>query len=63
MVSVTGLHAVEPGESVLMRWFDAAGWVSLVEQHRTQTSALVPSMISMLLASRSRSTTCPAWSA
>ena len=29
MVSVTGLHAVEPGASVLMRWFDAqdsAGW-------------------------------------
>jgi long-chain acyl-CoA synthetase len=50
MVSVTGLHAVEPGETVLMRWFDAAGFVSLVEQHRTQTSALVPSMISMLLA-------------
>jgi long-chain acyl-CoA synthetase len=50
MVSVAALHAVEPGESVLMRWFDAAGWISLVEQHRTQTSALVPSMISMLLA-------------
>ena len=50
MVSVTGLHAVEPGETVLMRWFDPAGWVALVEQHRTQTSALVPSMISMLLA-------------
>ena len=50
MVSVTALHAVEPGETVLMRWFDAAGWISLVEQHRTQTSALVPSMISMLLA-------------
>jgi long-chain acyl-CoA synthetase len=50
MVSVTGLHAVEPGETVLMRWFDAAGWVSLVEEHRIQTSALVPSMISMLLA-------------
>jgi long-chain acyl-CoA synthetase len=49
MVSVTGLHAVEQGETVLMRWFDAAGWISLVEQHRTQTSALVPSMISMLL--------------
>jgi long-chain acyl-CoA synthetase len=49
-VSVTGLHAVEPGETVLMRWFDAAAWVSLVEEHRTQTSALVPSMISMLLA-------------
>ena len=50
MVSVAGLHAVEPGETVLVRWFDAAGWVSLVEQHRTQTSALVPSMLSMLLA-------------
>jgi len=50
MVSVAALHAVEPGETVLMRWFDAASWVSLVEQHRTQTSALVPSMISMLLA-------------
>ena len=50
MVSVTALHAVEPGETVLMRWFDAAGWIALVEQHRTQTSALVPSMISMLLA-------------
>ena len=50
MVSVTGLHAVEPGETVLVRWFDAAGWIRLVEEHRTQTSALVPSMISMLLA-------------
>ena len=50
MVSVTALHAVEPGETVLMRWFDPAGWIALVEQHRTQTSALVPSMISMLLA-------------
>ena len=50
MVSVAGLHAEEPGETVLMRWFDPAGWVALVEQHRTQTSALVPSMISMLLA-------------
>jgi len=50
MVSVSALHAVEPGETVLMRWFDAAGFLSLVEQHRTQTSALVPSMISMLLA-------------
>ena len=49
MVSVTGLHAVEPGVSVLMRWFDPASFVALVEEHRVQTSALVPSMISMLL--------------
>jgi long-chain acyl-CoA synthetase len=49
MVSVTGLHAVEPAESVLMRWFDPAGFVALVEEHRVQQSALVPSMIGMLL--------------
>jgi long-chain acyl-CoA synthetase len=49
MVSVTGLHAVEPGRSVLMRWFDPAGFVSLVEEHRVQQAALVPSMLQMLL--------------
>jgi long-chain acyl-CoA synthetase len=49
MVSVAALHAEEPGETVLMRWFDPAGFVHLVEQHRTQTTALVPSMIGMLL--------------
>ena len=49
MVSVAGLHAEEPGEAVLMRWFDPAGFVSLVEEHRTQVTALVPSMIGMLL--------------
>jgi long-chain acyl-CoA synthetase len=49
MVSVTGLHAVEPASSVLMRWFDPAGFVALVEEHRVQQSALVPSMIGMLL--------------
>jgi long-chain acyl-CoA synthetase len=49
MVSVTGLHAVEPGRSVLMRWFDPAGFVALVEEHRVQMAALVPSMLQMLL--------------
>ena len=49
MVSVTGLHASEPGESILMRWYDPAGFVALVEEHRVQQAALVPSMIQMLL--------------
>ena len=49
MVSCTGLHAVEPGRSILMRWFDPAGFVSLVEEHRVQSAALVPSMLQMLL--------------
>jgi long-chain acyl-CoA synthetase len=50
LVTVGGLFAREPGQSVLMRWFDPAGWIALVEEHRLQTSALVPSMIQMLLA-------------
>jgi long-chain acyl-CoA synthetase len=49
-VSVMGLHATEPGTSVLMRWFDPTGWLSLAAQHRVEISALVPSMIQMLLA-------------
>ncbi len=49
MVSVAGLHAREPGEAVLMRWFDAAGFVDLVEEHRSQSASLVPSMVGLLL--------------
>ena len=49
-ISVMALHATEPGTSVLMRWFDPAGWLSLAAQHRIEISALVPSMIQMLLA-------------
>jgi long-chain acyl-CoA synthetase len=49
LVTVAALHAQEPGRSFLMRWFDPAGWVALVEEHRIQASALVPSMIQMLL--------------
>lgn len=50
LVTVGALHPHEPGTSYLMRWFDAATWVALVEEHRVQTSALVPSMIQLLLA-------------
>jgi long-chain acyl-CoA synthetase len=48
-VTIMGLHAVEPGTSVLMRWFDPAGWLQLAAEHRTEISALVPSMFQMLL--------------
>ena len=49
LVTVAGLHAREPASAVLMRWFDPAGWIDLARTHRPQTSALVPSMIQMLL--------------
>jgi long-chain acyl-CoA synthetase len=49
LVTVGSLHATEPGSSVLMRWFDAARFVQLMAEHRTQTAAVVPSMLAMLL--------------
>ncbi len=49
MVSVMSLHAPEPGVTVLMRWFDPAGWLQLAEQHKVNVSPLVPSMLQMLL--------------
>jgi len=49
LLTVAALHAPEPQTSVLMRWFDPAGWVDLAQTHRPQTSALVPSMLQMLL--------------
>ncbi|HUR13891.1 MAG TPA: AMP-binding protein [Mycobacteriales bacterium] len=49
LITVAGLHPVEPQTSYLMRWFDAAAWVALVEEHRIQRSAMVPSMLQLLL--------------
>jgi long-chain acyl-CoA synthetase len=49
LVTCIGMHQPEPHQSILMRWFDAAGWVALAEQHHAARSALVPSMIQMLL--------------
>jgi long-chain acyl-CoA synthetase len=50
MVSVMALHSPDPGTSVLMRWFDPAGWLALAQEHRVNVSPLVPSMLQMLAA-------------
>jgi long-chain acyl-CoA synthetase len=49
LVFCGGFHRDEGARTVLMRWFDPAAWVKLAEEHRVQGSALVPSMIQMLL--------------
>ena len=49
LVTVTGLHSVERPVTVLMRWFDAPSFLELVQEHRVETSALVPSMLQALL--------------
>jgi long-chain acyl-CoA synthetase len=49
MVSVMGLHAPDPGTTVLMRWFDPALWLRLAQQHRVNVGAVVPTMLQLLL--------------
>jgi long-chain acyl-CoA synthetase len=49
LVLCGGMHRTDHTKTILMRWFDPASWVKLAEEHRVQGSALVPSMIQMLL--------------
>jgi long-chain acyl-CoA synthetase len=50
LVTVVGFHAVERHPSVLMRWFDPERFLELAQEHRTQVTAVVPSMLQLLLA-------------
>jgi long-chain acyl-CoA synthetase len=50
LVTVTGLHADEPGVAVLQRWFEPESFLRLIEAHRVQTVPTVPSMLQVLLA-------------
>jgi long-chain acyl-CoA synthetase len=49
LVTCTAMHQEEPGQAILMRWFDPAAWLDLAQRHKVQSTALVPSMIQMLL--------------
>jgi long-chain acyl-CoA synthetase len=49
LVTVVGFHAVEPHPSVLMRWFDPERCLELLQEHRTQITAMVPSMLQLIL--------------
>jgi len=49
LVLCEGLQRAEPSRNILMRWFDPADWVRLAQEHQVQDSALVPSMLAMLL--------------
>lgn len=50
LVTVGALHASQPGQTVLLRWFDPKNWLDLAAEHRSQVAAVVPSMLAMLLA-------------
>jgi long-chain acyl-CoA synthetase len=49
LVTLAGMHNSEQGIAVLLRWFDPDAWLSLIEQHRLQLTAAVPSMLQLLL--------------
>jgi len=48
-VLVAGLHSDRKHVSVMQRWFDPQGWLELVQEHKLETSPVVPSMMQMLL--------------
>jgi long-chain acyl-CoA synthetase len=50
LTTCVGMHNTVANQTILMRWFDAAAWLNLCQQHGVQHSSLVPSMIQMLLA-------------
>jgi long-chain acyl-CoA synthetase len=49
LATVTGMHQPEQGVAALMRWFDPAGFLDIVEQHAIEQATLVPTMLRMLL--------------
>jgi long-chain acyl-CoA synthetase len=49
LVTLAGMHSEERGVAVLLRWFDPAAWPALIAEHSLQISAVVPSMLQLLL--------------
>ncbi len=49
LVTISGMHHPEPGFAVLLRWFDPVAFPALVAEHGLQISAVVPSMLQILL--------------
>jgi long-chain acyl-CoA synthetase len=49
LVTITGIHSPEQGVVALMRWFDPPAFLGLIEEHRLQQSAVVPTMLQILL--------------
>ncbi|MEU8361357.1 AMP-binding protein [Nonomuraea sp. NPDC048882] len=50
IVTVASMHATEPQQAVLMRWFDPKAFLALAAEHRVQYGSVVPTMIHLLLA-------------
>ncbi len=49
LTTIAALHSPDSGVAVLLRWFDPTAFLELIEQHRLQQTAVVPSMLQILL--------------
>jgi long-chain acyl-CoA synthetase len=49
LTTIAAMHSPERGVAVLLRWFDATKFLELIGEHRLQQSAVVPSMLQILL--------------
>jgi long-chain acyl-CoA synthetase len=49
LVTIAGMHSPERGVAVLMRWFEPTRFLELIVEHRIQITAVVPSMLQLLL--------------
>ena len=49
VVTLVGMHSPEQGAGVLMRWFEPQAFLELVQEHRLQVAATVPTMLQLLL--------------
>jgi long-chain acyl-CoA synthetase len=49
LVAIVSLHSTERGISVLLRWFDPKAFLELIQEHELQLSAVVPTMLQILL--------------
>jgi long-chain acyl-CoA synthetase len=50
LVTLAALHSPERGILVLRRWFEPRAFLELIAEHRLQLSAVVPTMLQLLLA-------------
>jgi long-chain acyl-CoA synthetase len=49
LVTIGGMQSPEAPVTVLLRWFDPRLFLEMIAEHRLQTSAVVPSMLHLLL--------------
>jgi long-chain acyl-CoA synthetase len=49
LVTIAAMHSDEQGVNVLLRWFDPATYLEMIGEHRLQLSAVVPTMLQILL--------------